>query len=141
MTLLSGVAPQAFGHRVADFEREVELGGGEGFRAVFEHPFGFRILGAQLLDELDGRHGHVDHLRLAHAEDDLAEGLRGGVVDMHDGAARALERFEGAPDQVLARLGEDLDGHVVGNVLFVDQLAHEVEIGLRGRRERRPRFP
>jgi hypothetical protein len=53
-----------------------------------------------------------------------------------DGAARALERLHGAADQVLARLGEHFDRHVVRNVAAFDQAAHEVEIGLRGGRKR-----
>jgi hypothetical protein len=40
------------GHRIADLEGEVELGGGEGLRAVFEHPFGFRLFGGQLPEQL-----------------------------------------------------------------------------------------
>jgi hypothetical protein len=65
----------------------------------------------------------------------LAHHRRGGVVQVHDGARCARQRFEGARDQVVARLGQHLDGDVVGDQVFVDQLAHEVEVGLRGRRE------
>jgi hypothetical protein len=54
---------------------------------------------------------------------------------MHDGPAGAAKRFEGAPDEVLARLREHLDGHVVGDVPPSMRLAHEVEVGLRGGRE------
>jgi hypothetical protein len=82
-----------------------------------------------------------DDLGLAHAEDVVAEGLAGGVIDVDDGLLGALERFEGAADEVLAGLGEDFDGHVVGNVAAFDEAAHEAEFGFRGRRERRPRFP
>ena len=46
-----------------------------------------------------------------------------------------LDALEGAPDQELAGLGEDLDGHVLGNSVFFDQLAREVEVGLRRGRE------
>jgi hypothetical protein len=60
---------------------------------------------------------------------------RGGVVQVHDGARRALQRLEGALDQWLARLRQHLDGHVVGDQPLVDQLAHEVELGLRRRRK------
>jgi hypothetical protein len=52
-----------------------------------------------------------------------------------DGAARALQRFEGAADQRLARLRQHLDGDVGGDQVLVDQLAHEVEFHLRGRGE------
>ena len=40
--------------------------------------------------------------------------------------------LEGAPDQLVARLGEHLDGHVIGDQPFVDDVAAEVEIGLAG---------
>ena len=50
---------------------------------------------------------------------------------MHDGALGALDRLEGAADEVLAALGEDLDGDAVGDEVAFDQLTHEVEVGLR----------
>jgi hypothetical protein len=52
-----------------------------------------------------------------------------------DGLLGALERFEGAADEVLAGLGEHFDGDVVGNVAALDEAAHETEFGFRGRRE------
>ena len=54
---------------------------------------------------------------------------------MHDRALRAAQRLEGAPDQRLARLRQHLDDDVVGNAALLDQPAHEVEVGLRRRRE------
>ncbi len=50
---------------------------------------------------------------------------------MDDGAARAADRLEGALDKLGPRLRQYLDGDVVGNEILVDELAHEVEIGLR----------
>ena len=44
-----------------------------------------------------------------------------------------MRRLVGAADQVLAALGEHLDGHVVGNEVVLDDVADEVEVGL-GRR-------
>ena len=41
---------------------------------------------------------------------------------MDDGAPGAADRLEGAPDQLLARLGQHLDGDVVGDQLLVDEL-------------------
>ena len=54
---------------------------------------------------------------------------------MDDGLPGATDRLEGAADEVFAGLGENLDGHVVGNVFFFDELAHEAELGFRGGRE------
>ena len=128
--------PPGVGNRVAYLEREVELGGGKCLWAVFEHPFRLRILLGELFDELDGRYGHGHHLGFAHVEDDFAERLRGGIVNVDDSAASAFERLEGAADKLFASRGKHLDGHVIGNMLFLDQLANEVEIGLRCRWER-----
>ncbi len=50
---------------------------------------------------------------------------------MDDGLLGAFQRLEGAGDQILSRLGQYLDGDVVGNMAALDQLANEVEIGLR----------
>ena len=47
----------------------------------------------------------------------------------------ADQRLEGALDQVLARLHEHLEPHVVGDAVFLDEPAVEGELGLRGRRE------
>ena len=123
------------GDGVADFLGEIELGGGEEFRAVFEGDFGFRHLVGECTDEAYGVGGHGDDLGLAHAEDGFAEGWAGGVVDVHDGLLRALERLEGAADEVFAGLGEDFDGYVARNVAALDETAHESEFGFRRRGE------
>ena len=57
---------------------------------------------------------------------------RGGVVEVHDGARRADQRLVRALDQFVPALREHLDSHVVGDEVFLDQLAHEVEVGLAG---------
>ena len=44
-------------------------------------------------------------------------------------------RLVGALDQLVAALGQHLDGDVVGDQVLLDELAHEVEVGLAGRRE------
>ena len=124
-----------FGHGVADFLGEIEFGGGEEFRAVFEGDLGFRHRLGLRLDELDGIDRHLHHLGLAHVEHGVAEGRAGGVIDVHDGFLGPLERLEGAADEVFAGLGEHLNAHVVGNVAALDEAAHETELGFRGRRE------
>ena len=64
-----------------------------------------------------------------------ALGDRGGVVEVHDGPGRAGHGLEGAVDELVAGLGEDLDGDVVGDQVLFDELAAEVEVGLGGGRE------
>ena len=52
---------------------------------------------------------------------------------MHHGATSALERLEGFLDQLLTRLHQDLDGHVLGNPVVIDQVAHEIVVVAGGR--------
>jgi hypothetical protein len=54
---------------------------------------------------------------------------------MDDDPSRAVNRFEGPPDQLLAGLGEHLDGHVLGNPILLDQLSNEGKIRFGGARE------
>ena len=86
------------------------------------------------------------HLRAAHgdglmisvlrlAEHDAALRRRGRVVKMDDGLLRADQRFDGALDQILARLHEHLEPHVVRRAFFLDEPAVERELGVRRRRE------
>jgi S1-C subfamily serine protease len=91
--------------------------------------------GHQLLDQARAVHGDLHDLVLAHAEHHAAEHRRHRVVDVDDGALGADAGFHGAADQLIARLGQHDDGDVVRNAVFLDQHAHEVEVGLRGRRE------
>ncbi|MPN09407.1 hypothetical protein SDC9_156697 [bioreactor metagenome] len=54
---------------------------------------------------------------------------------MNDRLPGPLQGLEGAADEVFAGLGEDFDGDVVRNVLFLDQATDETELGFRCRRE------
>src|SRR5690606_29282520 len=119
------------GHGVGDFQGELGLGGAEDLGRVFIAPVGLGMPGHVLLDPLRARDRDLLDLVLAHVEDDLAERRRTRVVQVHHGLPGAGRGFDGAADQVLARLGQHDDGDVVGNALLVHQLAHEVEIRLR----------
>ncbi|MCY1508010.1 hypothetical protein D9M68_423080 [compost metagenome] len=54
---------------------------------------------------------------------------------MHDRLVGALERFEGAGDQLGPALHQHLQRHVLGDVALLDAPAGKVEVGLRGRGE------
>ena len=54
---------------------------------------------------------------------------------MDDGLLGAADRVEGAVNEMVSALGQNLDRHVVGNVVPLDELAHEVEVGLARRQE------
>jgi hypothetical protein len=51
---------------------------------------------------------------------------------MDDRLTHPGERLIGAADQILARLDQDLDGHVLGDAVLLDQPAYEIVIGLAG---------
>ncbi|MCY1522052.1 hypothetical protein D9M68_568970 [compost metagenome] len=123
------------GHGVGDFQREFGFGRAEDFGRVLVAPLGFRVLGHVLLHEACASRGDVLDFVLAHAEHDLAERRGAGVVQVDDGLLGAGGGFHRAADQVFTRLRQHDDGDVVGDALFVDELADEVEIGLRGGRE------
>ena len=120
------------GNRVTHLFGKFQLGGGEQFGAVLQNPLGLRVRLGQLFDQLDRVHGELHHLGLAHVEHHIAKQRRSGVVDMHDHPPRAGHGLKGAADQVLARLGQHLDGDVLRDQFVVDQFAHEVKVGLRG---------
>jgi hypothetical protein len=123
------------GDRRADVAREFELGAGEALGRVFEHPLGRGIGIGQLLDQLCARNGDVDDARSVEAEHDPALQGRGRVVEMDDDALGAAAGLESALDQLRAALRQHLDGNVVGDHLLLDELAHELEVGLRSGRE------
>jgi hypothetical protein len=75
ITLSLGRRAPGGGHGIADLEGEVEFGGGEGSGLYSSTHSVSGMLRPQLPGSADGRHRHVHHLGLAHAEDVLAEGL------------------------------------------------------------------
>lgn len=122
-------------HPLANIEREIRLGEAEGLRRVFEGPVGLRALQAFLQHRSDAGDGQIGDLVPLHPEDDAAKQRSRCVVEMNDRLARPLQRFEGAGNQILARLGEHLNRYVIGNPIVLDQGAHEVEFGLGRRRK------
>ena len=122
--------------RLADLEGELQLGAGEDLRGVLVAELG---VAQQLLGVLHHHLGAADGdgaaLVLVDAEDDAAEQRRGGVVQVDGGAGGADQGLDGALDQVLAGLGQHRDRDVVGDLVALDELADEVEVGLAGRRE------
>src|SRR3546814_2494765 len=89
-------------HRLADLLGEVELGAGEALRRVLIDDLRVAFLGhrrRQVADALGALHGDVDDARPVQAEDDAALQGGGGVVEVNDDPARALDRLEGAVDQ------------------------------------------
>ena len=52
---------------------------------------------------------------------------------MHDGILHAIKRLEGATDQVLAGLHQDLHLNLIRNPFLLHQPAQEIELGIGGR--------
>ena len=69
-------------HRFANLKRKLGLGEAEGFRRIFILPAGLRLLFALLTDKPGGAGREGDHLGLVHAENQLAEQRRGGIVEV-----------------------------------------------------------
>ena len=120
---------------IADLDGEVQLGSREGFRRVLPAPIGIRVILGNALDELCGIRGQLLDGRAVLAEYHAALQFRGGVVEVHDDVLRALARLEGAPNQVLAGLHQNLNGDVFGDLIALNNLADKVEVRLGGRGE------
>src|SRR5580693_5026612 len=119
----------------ADVEREVELGVHEDLRRVLIAEVGAVQQFPGVLHDVPGA---LDGERLALLAVDTeyhpAEYRGGRVVQVHGGQPRADQRLDRALDQVLPGLGKHGDPDIVGDMAALDQLAHEVEVGLaRGR--------
>ena len=117
-------------HRVADGQRKVRLGPGKALRGVFQlnlplHPARAVRDGAHPLQ------GDVDDLLAAFVEHLFALGGRGGVVQVDDGLFAPRQRLEGAADDRFPRGGDDLDGHIVGDEVVLDEGAHKLVLGVR----------
>ena len=78
------------------------------------------------------RHRNLEYAGLVQSKHDPAHHRRGGVVQMQNHALGTDQRFKGALNQGLTRLGEHLNRYVVGHQIFFDQLTNEVKFGLRG---------
>ncbi len=127
--------------RLADLDGELHLGPGIALGRVLVEDLGIAHRLLELPAQLGGVDRDVDDARLVEAEHDppLEDGR--GVVEVHDGPPGALQALVGPVDQLGPALHEHLDGDVVGNQVLLDEEADEVEVGLRRRRESRPRSP
>src|SRR5690606_5056189 len=125
------------GNRLADLQGEFEFGARETLRRVFQPQIG--AAGDQgrrvLFEQVNRVGGDLHDRRLLCVEHVPALGGRRGVVEVEDDVLRALERFAGADNHVLPALAKDLDGDIIGNAVFLDQAAAEIELDLRRGRE------
>jgi len=112
-----------------------KFGTGKHLGRILEHEFGFRLGVSQVSDHRRVMRREFNDLVIVHAQYHPPHHRRHSVVQVNNRTTRAAQRFERSLDQWLTRLRENLDRHILGNEIAFDQQAHEVEIGLRGRRE------
>ncbi len=103
-----------FQHLVANFHREFRFGTRKAFGGVFQRDFPLRFIGV-FLAKLRAEFRDVDDFLFLPLKYLLSLRDGGGVVKMHRRPLRALNRFEGLRDDMLARLRQNLYGYVVGN--------------------------
>ena len=133
--LAAGLGLPHVGDRLADAQREVGVGLGEDLRAVLvaeglaADEAAEPLLGV-LHHHLGAADGDVAALVGGDVEDHALEQRGRGVVEVHGRARGADQRVDGALDQVLTGLRQHRDLYVVGDAVLVDELAHEVEVGL-----------
>ena len=120
---------------VADLDGVLELGACEGLGGVLEVDLGTPEVLGVLAAQLSAVGRDVLDAIAIEAEHDATLERGRGVVQMNDRLGRAGDRFVGALDQVLARLGQNLDHDVVGDEIGLDELTDEVEVGLTRRGE------
>jgi len=129
--LFRGRRSPDFEHRLADFDRKIELGTGEALRRVLVDDLSVGYCGRQIADQLGTGHRDIDDPGTILPEHDAALQLRGRVVEMHYRSSRPRDGIECSSDQLGARLRQHLDGDILGHEIALDQLTHEIEIRLR----------
>ena len=120
-------------HLVADIHGERELGTGVALGRVLVEDS--RLGNGRLVVLAPARalQSDVDDALLIGAEHHIPLQNAGRVIQVHDRLFGALDRLEGAGDELLTRLRQHLDDDIVGDETLVDQHPHEVEVGLAGR--------
>ena len=122
-------------HRLAYLRGEIQLGVDEDLRRVLVAEVTVTQVGIRVLHHRPGAlHRERHALRPVHAEHHPAEQRRCRVVHVHRGAGGADQRLHRPLDQLVPRLGQHGDLHVIGDEMAFDEAADEVEVRLaRGR--------
>ena len=102
---------------------------------VLESPVRLRVFRCDVLEQLGIAARQLHDLVFAHAQHHAAHHRCCRVVQVNNGTGYTFQGFKSAAHQMLTCLGQHLHGHVIRNALFLDELAHEVELDLRSRRK------
>ena len=128
---------QLLHHPTADLYRIVHLRTGKGLWRILKANVHLRValflLLGECIDQASAVHGdlnHAVHIRLKHH---LALQSGSGIVKMHDHILGAVNGLKGLFDQVRARLHQHLNGHIVRDIMAVDQSAQDLILRLAGR--------
>ena len=119
-------------HAVTDLDGIIHLGAAEALGGVLKADVGItRVFVGELLDQARAVDGDIDNALHVGFENNLSLQGRGGVIEVDDDVLCAFDRFKGLFDQMLTRLNKNLNRHIVGNVVFLDQLAADLVLGFR----------
>ena len=105
---------------IADLQSVLHLCTGEALRAVLEGIVSVGLLG-QFFQKLCAVHSDFQDLFFRFFEYLLTLSHGSGIVYMNNGFLHALKSLKGFPDDVLSGLGQYLDGHIVGDHIFLNQ--------------------
>ena len=107
-------------NRIADLQRVIHFCTLETFRAVFKSKIAGCLFG-QFLQKCGAVYGDLFDLFFVLFKHLLSLRHRGGIVHMDNGVGSAFDRLKSPLDNMLSRLGEHLDGHIVRNHILLDQ--------------------
>ena len=110
---------------IADFEGILHLRAVEALRTVLEHKVSVRFV-SQLLQKLGAVNSQLFDLFFVLVKDLFALRHGCGVIEMHDRLGSALDRFERLADDVLPCLCEDLDRHIIGDHISLNEGTQKV---------------
>ena len=117
--------------RLGNLPRIFHFRHAETFRRILKHDFRSLEPVQAVFDPLRAANCNLDDFHFRFPEHDAALCRRGRIVKMDDDLFCADERFDGAFDQILARLHEHLEPYIVRRALLLDEPAVEGELGVR----------
>ena len=121
-------------HGVAHLNRVIHLRLGEALRAVFKCKIALRLI-RKLFQECCTVHRKLLHFLPALSEHLLSLRNRGGIIKVDHRMGRSLYRLKGLAYDMLPRLSEHLNGHIIGNHVSLNQFPDKIVLRIRRRRK------